>query len=1070
MKHKFTPSINILSEEDDFYYLPTSNSKEVFDQIASQFKSGVHSFNIIGSYGTGKSAFLVALSKHFDKENNYFSPVNGQFNGCTSFEYIKLIGESSSFIDSFASQLGAEYAPEIIINELEKKAKKLQTKKTCLVIIVDEFGKFLEFAAKNNPDKELYFIQQLAEFANDKNNDVLFISTLHQNFDAYAFGLNDRERKEWEKVKGRLKELTFNEPVEQLLHLISEQLQERLQIKKPLYSRSLIDTILKARAFNLLNDINQSFVKALYPFDLLSGMVLTKALQQYGQNERSLFHFLSTNEKYGLSDYDAEDNPYYNLSCVYDYLLHNYYSNITARQSYSYFQWTLLRNSLDRIEVELTQDIVAAQKLVKTIGLLNILGVDSAKINDSLLEEYAVTALGISNPKSILNLLLKKKIIKYQKFNEKYKLFKGTDIDIDQLIEDTQRVTEPITNIVAELQGVFDLKTIQAKAITYKRGTPRFFKFVISESPIETFETTDGAIDGIVNIIFRKNSPLKVLKNIRQEPILYGVYKDTAYISNLLLDIKVVEEAIKKASGDNVAIEELQERRSYHVRALNIAINEQLFAEQDSSINWYFEGQLLAIKNRRSFNQQLSSICQTIYPKTPLFKNELMNKEKVSTSVHSARRNFFRMLLDNSNLIGLGFPKDKNPAEKTIYTTLLYNTGLHQDNGVYGYFNTEPTDATFAPLWKESKDFLERAKAHKLPLTDFINTLKNKPFKLKDGFIEFWVGAFLFIHREDFALFKEAYIPEFSSELFDLLYKDAHKYKIKTFDVQGVKLDLFNKYRELIEIDETDKVSNSSFKKTATPFLIFYKQLPQYSKKTNRLTTKTKSFRAVLAQAKELEKTFFQDLPTAFGFSMSNLNTSEQKLQNFVNGIQQSIRELRMAFGGLISRVEEGLLEVLGLSELSFEDYSERIRVRYKNIKTHLLLPEQKKFYTRINSQIPSREDWIKNVAHATIGKKLEDISDIEEARIQDKLKDAFQELDNLIEITKAQLSTGDDVIRVKLMGIQRESISRNIIIPAKQQKEVEQLEATLDALMVSDPKVNQAALLKLLQKYIEHE
>ena len=35
-----------------------------------------------------------------------------------------------------------------------------------MFIIVDEYGKFLEYAAKNNSEESLYFIQELAEFIN----------------------------------------------------------------------------------------------------------------------------------------------------------------------------------------------------------------------------------------------------------------------------------------------------------------------------------------------------------------------------------------------------------------------------------------------------------------------------------------------------------------------------------------------------------------------------------------------------------------------------------------------------------------------------------------------------------------------------------------------------------------------------------------------------------------------------------------------------------------------------------------------------------------------------------------
>src|SRR5690606_17223629 len=95
------------------------------------------------------------------------------------------------------------------------------------LIVVDEFGKFLEYAAKESPEEELYFIQQLAEFANTPELPVLFITTLHQPFEDYALSLDKTQRNEWDKVKGRLTEVSFNEPVEQLLFLASERIKQK---------------------------------------------------------------------------------------------------------------------------------------------------------------------------------------------------------------------------------------------------------------------------------------------------------------------------------------------------------------------------------------------------------------------------------------------------------------------------------------------------------------------------------------------------------------------------------------------------------------------------------------------------------------------------------------------------------------------------------------------------------------------------------------------------------------------------------------------------------------------------
>jgi hypothetical protein len=42
-----------------------------------------------------------------------------------------------------------------------------------LFLFVDEFGKFLEYASKHNPENELYFIQQLAEFCNNPKHNIV---------------------------------------------------------------------------------------------------------------------------------------------------------------------------------------------------------------------------------------------------------------------------------------------------------------------------------------------------------------------------------------------------------------------------------------------------------------------------------------------------------------------------------------------------------------------------------------------------------------------------------------------------------------------------------------------------------------------------------------------------------------------------------------------------------------------------------------------------------------------------------------------------------------------------------
>ena len=64
MANNFSTSVNILRDTDkDFHYIPTPNAKQVVSQIVNDFKKGIRSFIIIGTYGTGKSSFLLALEQ-----------------------------------------------------------------------------------------------------------------------------------------------------------------------------------------------------------------------------------------------------------------------------------------------------------------------------------------------------------------------------------------------------------------------------------------------------------------------------------------------------------------------------------------------------------------------------------------------------------------------------------------------------------------------------------------------------------------------------------------------------------------------------------------------------------------------------------------------------------------------------------------------------------------------------------------------------------------------------------------------------------------------------------------------
>lgn len=1067
MSGSFSPSVNIIRDNaKQIDYIPTNNSKQIYHSIASNYSSGLHSFTVIGSYGTGKSAFLVALENTLTGKQIFFERKDDDFNGIDDFEFINIVGSVNSIINSIAQEFGVETDTKSVLTHIRKELKEDK----CLVIVVDEFGKFLEFAAKNNPDEELYFVQQLAELANDEANNLLLITTLHQNFDAYANELDESQRKEWEKVKGRLKELTFNEPVEQLLALAAERLNEKfIDLAKPQFNESLLAIIKENSIFPLRNQLEKDFVQKLYPFEPLSAAALTIALQRYGQNERSLFTFLDTDDYKGVQQFDSEKERYYNLASIYDYFYHNYFSTLTSRDNHDYRNWTLIRNSLDRVEANLEENQGDALKLVKTIGLLNALGSTAAKINQQFLEIYAQECLAIPDISFLLGQLQGLQVIKYRKYKDSFILYEGSDIDIEEELNKLRSETEPVNNVAQALKKYLPLDYAGAKAASYKKGTPRFFQFEISERPLKTFNGSE--IDGFVNLLFTDEDVEASILAIENQPILHAYFVETPNVKKQLHEIQVVDKLYRSIDDHkDPAKIEVGNERDFRIQNLKNYLNTVLFDGSDN-VRWFFNGAVVSIKSRTDFNKILSTICDTIYHKTPVLQSELMNRFKLSSNVSYARRNLIERVINYYEKENLGFSDNEFPPEKAIYYALLKNTGIHKEGRLGIHYFGEPTDASFLELWNACNLFFESATVGKKPLNELVDLLSKKPFKLKSGFIEYWLPIYLFIRREEYALYyNDIYVPYLNFDILDIINKDINKYQVKTFHIKGVRLELFNKYRQLIRQPETDNVKETNFINTIKPFIIFYnRELNDYARKTNRISDDAKAFRKSVKGAKELEKVFFEDLLTNFGVSLNDLASAEDNLNSYVKRLRDAMRELTSVYPNLIERIENHLLEELGLSGKSYTQYLKAIKKRYEPLKTYLLTDKQKIFRARLFSQFDEPVKYFSSIASALIGKSLDKISDEEEFILHDMLKQSLRELDNLLEIANLDFKEKEEsAFQIEITSFNKQPIKHKVILSKSQSQEADNLEQQLrKALERSDVKINQAVLIKLLEEQL---
>lgn len=1049
-------------------YIVTPNAQKAIHTIVNDYQTGIHSFTIIGSYGTGKSSFLLALESDLERKGRKPFLIDSKILLKSSDIEIKnIVGDYADLSTLLRRSLNVENTTNSVLDELKSYYNKCQKQGKFLLIVIDEFGKVLEHAAKNNPEKELYFLQKLAEFVNVPSRQILLLTTLHQNFSAYAKGLTEAQVNEWKKVKGRFKEVTFVEPIEQLLHLAARQMQADRKTEVPASAKSLYE-LAKATGY-VSKDFPIDTALQLYPLDLFSAYAITTAIQRYGQNERSLFTFLASQENTPRDK--SANNQIYNLQKVYDYIYYTFYSYLKEANTDS-MNWSSMQVSIERVEGQswdTPEQMLQAVNIIKAIGLLNLFSVAGFRLSKESLANYVTQAMQIPDAQHIIEKLEQKKIIRYAAYKDRVMLFEGTDVDLEAEIHNAGLMVSRPVAFVDELTVFFNHRISPVKAHFYQKGTPRFFDYRLYDAPEE--QVPKGDTDGYIELIFstRKDAleEIKKASADSEHALIFAYFIDTENIIDHLYNIKkynyLTDKVIKKE--DIVAVKEIQKLKEYEENMLNKAISDNLFSYKNRVV-WIFKGKEQKVESHRDFNKLLSRVCDEIYSETPVMNNELFNKHKLSGTITAARKSYLGYLIEHSNEENLGFPGDKFPPEKTIYFSLLKNTGLHQD----GEFADAPTNEGFLPVWTACEDFLKSTENKARKISELIKILSNQPYKLKQGFLDFWIPTYLYIKRQDFALYdasKGAFMPEVNIEFFDLLQKHPQDFEVKKFAVDGVKLGFFNQYRRFINLGDEFTITKDSFIETIKPFLNFYVRLDDYTKHTHKFNhDSTMKFRDVLAKAKDPEKAFFEDLPEALGFNQEKLK-QEEFIREYGNIIQRAIRELRTCYTGLIDRIEERLIDGFDLQSGDYIEYVAEIRNRLAHVKTYLLTDKQREFYHHVMTEYDNRLQWYQSICYTILEQRLETLRDEQEEKLVDDLIYMFRTCEKYSSISqKTDDLDKNDAYSFDMVTNRGTNIrTQTYILPEKDKQQVADLEAQINGLLSGDTNLDVCTLLSILNK-----
>lgn len=1104
-------------------YIHTPLGRSLMNRIIDGIKAeGNRSWTIVGPYGSGKSTFILALSQILCQSNNSlikklreedpaltklikkhqkntrpFLPVfiTGQHGSITSAIYQSLINTLSAYstvhpeLNSLLQKLSKHDFSDtnslcIFIEELSKTFTG-----GGLLLVVDELGKFLEYATSTDATADIYILQSIAEIAARSLKPVVFITVLHQAFENYTDYVSELQKEEFAKIQGRFESVAFQQPTEQIIRLLQEAIEfegsweliDSIRQEGKKLAETAWDLGLSPAAMDKPTFVDQ--ISGCSPLHPATSLLLGPLFRKLAQNERSVFAFLSSNEPFGFQDYlrNTEINEenkidFLTLNQLYDYISLAYGSSVY--QTANGKKWAQVETSLDKLIDPSPNEV----KIIKLLGLLSVIGDNGALRPTKSIIKYCLDFTDLDM--KALDDLMKRSIIVFRSFSDSYRLWDGSDVDIEERLEKSCQSIDESQSIDLLLNELSPPRPIITRRHSYDTGTLRFFE-VMYASPTDFSDILKHiSKDADGKIVYA------LYENDNQKQHLIDLYLDSsATVDPLTVTVLIyyppsrrlaalelkrlawVRDNTPELSNDTVARRELYSRIAETENVLKSNVNNSLINGK-TAIETLHCGQSKSFETLRCFNQYLSEICDAEFNRAPVLKNELINRRNISSTAAKARRDLLEAMITNESQPCLGITG--HPPQLSMYLSLLFETGIHTNENGKWFFSPPPAGNKLAPLWNELQSYLVSAKGHKKPLVELHNRLMQPPFGLREGVVPVYVCAMLIERSLDVALFEQGtFVPQLTVPVIERLSKKPSNFEIRYCPIENIHKEIF---RKLNDVGIGDVMSNSQLLGIIRPLCQFAAQLPSYSRNTRLLSSESISVRNVLLTAREPDKLLFEDLPRALSMLPHNENTQADNewALNYASKLVNSLREINRAYPDLLDHLKTILSQVMSVR---FTHIKEDLQNRLSNLEELIIEPQLKGFYIRLKEDYLKDAAWVESLATYICGKPPYSWVDIDVDNFKLNLTQISNSLKRLESLSYSLGKTSmrnDDVVRLGITTNKGYDVEKVLYFKNVDKKKIASIGAivsnVLNEKLYDNTEMKLAVIAKLSQELLMDE
>lgn len=712
-----------------------------------------------------------------------------------------------------------------------------------MYIVYDEFGKYLEASITTADESDTKFLQNLAEKCDRESSQQMHLILIcHKDISNYIdMNLPKDKVDGWRGISGRFEHIDLTNEFDQMYEIIANAI-----IKNDDWNDYYITNI------GIFDELKENVCTQLglregqktlvadecYPLHPATTFALPRLSEKIAQNERTLFTFLSANQKNTLREYIKK--------CATDD-----FTIVTPDFIYDYFEKEL-RKELSTSEIHKTYTLSAkvlenfasddlACRIIKTLAIIYFVQdfkclpptVDMlCSIFDTEHEKTEIT-------NKIESLIKDQYVVYINSSNGHLRLKETSGVDVAQEIENrvnklkNEYTNEVALNLCANSNYLYPIRHNNEKCITryFDLKFINYNKFIVTPE----FQISKGASGTVYAVFFDDIESFGSVdfQHIKKCNEFRAIFIFPKHFKNIISSVYTYL-AAKSLMGECSPEEDVL-RSEYalyiddHEAVVNDFISDYLRPELGNAL--FYQGKTSHnISRKAQLSELLSMICDNAFPHTPIVNNEPLNKDKLTGVAITSRTKLTNAILENEiidetlGLTGTG-------QDVSFMRSTLLRTGILRKTDDHYEITLNPKDESIAYILNVISDFFNSTSVEGEKSFETLYFLLRDPRKMigmKLGSIPIFIAVVLSKFKKDLIFKCNGNEIKINSDALNSINEKPENYSVLMENWNKGKSNYLNALAELFSdhIIEKEK-SYNSFTYVANAMNRWYLSLPK---------------------------------------------------------------------------------------------------------------------------------------------------------------------------------------------------------------------------------------------------